>query len=1356
MIERLSDLSAESSQPTISANGRFVAFLSKGDPDSWFKEIYLTDTLTGITQRLPLALNGSRLDYDDVWDLRISADGRYITFMTTASNIVADDMPGTGDIFVFDRETGTSSLLTPNLDGSASGSAWSAAMAVSADARFVAYVSDGQDVAGMPERETPKREMFLLDRQSGERVWLAEVSNDPVIGAAALSPDGRFVAYQILTPSEYRTMVLDRATGVKTLLPGSSGNPTVEFSADGTTMVVWFKDGSNTGLIEAHDLTSGVVETIASGLGDASGMSVSADGRYVTFASYRALTTDDTDTGDRDVYVADRETGKIALVSNIPNVTGPDGRTSLNEYYRPAISADGKWIVFNDTGGPTTSDDVNETGDVLRASNPLFGGGDIYGTAESDSLTGTSDGEKIFALGGDDVVLSGAGDDTVAGGDGNDDLFGESGNDKLDGGIGYDKLYGGDGADELRGGEGKDQLRGGQGSDKLFGEAGSDEFWADAGDDILDGGTDEDKADIDVLHLAGSASDYTITDVPSAAGTPAHTLIASGATGHDNVKNVELATFDALRTNTATVGSLYVTLAEGAHTAYSNTDRMGHGWEPLTAMELGIRPVGDIAGIQTAYTFANGLYSAQVPAPVGGDTLEAAAHVYFGVVDGKNTVMLAFRGTDTIDTDGQDYPAFQMHYQRFEPLVKAVIEYVNAGGHVEGAAIDQVLVAGHSLGGAMVQMFMQDARVFGDPRFAAATFGSPGAENHAWDPRIMHFEHSADPVPLAADFARYVKSGFDDSFFGEWDRLLGGAVGDFLKNQPDPTDFRTAGGVVRLSTDDSVGLGLPQHSMLNYVNSLTNLASQAHLFPWMTQGVAGLPGSGVVNLAVGSAYAEMIQGSDPLFVQALRGEYYFDGAELIIGGAGADRLAGGAGRDLFAGTLAELNGDTIADLAGGESIRVLGRLLNAGDFLFTPDGLNGGMLTIGGAASIRIERFHPGAFSAVSGSGYTDILYTGAMSLLGTDGADVLGGGDGNDRLRGEGGDDKLVGGLGADELFGGAGNDRLFGDASGPGGAGGLRLATAATDGDDRLDGGLGADTLTGGGGRDTFVVGGDAMDTVTDFAAGGGGDRLDVSALLAGTNNPFMDGRLRLEHRNGDTALVFDTDGAAGAGAGRDLMLLKGVAPDQLSAANFIATAADGGLVLIDPRATGGAIVGTAGADVLTGTTGRDQISGLGGNDKLNGGDGADILSGGDGTDWLRGGRGDDVFVAEVGATKLATKSGLMSVDILFDFDLVGDDVIDLRGIDANEHAAGHQEFSFVGKSSGKNVGELSWKSFGNINAAEKALGFDIDGFSGKPVKDGPVTVVFGNTDNDAAPEFALVLVGTPDVTPTDFLFG
>ncbi|HEY0327121.1 MAG TPA: hypothetical protein VGC46_14235, partial [Allosphingosinicella sp.] len=78
----------------------------------------------------------------------------------------------------------------------------------------------------------------------------------------------------------------------------------------------------------------------------------------------------------------------------------------------------------------------------------------------------------------------------------------------------------------------------------------------------------------------------------------------------------------------------------------------------------------------------------------------------------------------------------------------------------------------------------------------------------------------------------------------------------------------------------------------------------------------------------------------------------------------------------------------------------------------------------------------------------------------------------------------------------------------------------------------------------------------------------------------------------------------------------------------------------------------------------------------------------------------------------------------------------------------------FTWKGHAANKDVGDLSIKTFGNMNAAEKALGIDIDGVDGVSPFGGPVTVVFGNTDGGAA-DFALVVMNTHNLDNPDFIF-
>jgi len=324
------------------------------------------------------------------------------------------------------------------------------------------------------------------------------------------------------------------------------------------------------------------------------------------------------------------------------------------------------------------------------------------------------------------------------------------------------------------------------------------------------------------------------------------------------------------------------------------------------------------------------------------------------------------------------------------------------------------------------------------------------------------------------------------------------------------------------------------------------------------------------------------------------------------------------------------------------------------------------------------------------------------MLIQGTDGVDILEGTSGNDLILGLGSTDWLDGKNGNDTLDGGSGGDLLFGGFGDDSLLGG--------DGYDRLDGEFGDDTLVGGTGNDTFydsygsnvLEGGAGADTfkvyfgdygdgssvatggteqdfyelslpahygvpvsesgpvsaafdyafvVTDFAAGTGGDLVDVdqvlvsSALLVlsgyggsyGGGNPFDAslGYLRLV-QSGEVALLqADLDGASQARFGwNTLLTLQGVNTAAMTAGNFVGFISPSGLAPGSSvlRSSGGVgddvLWGWAGYDDIRGNKGADLLDGKGGDDTLDGGVGNDTLIGGFGNDSLIGGDGDDLI--------------------------------------------------------------------------------------------------------------------------------
>jgi hypothetical protein len=200
---------------------------------------------------------------------------------------------------------------------------------------------------------------------------------------------------------------------------------------------------------------------------------------------------------------------------------------------------------------------------------------------------------------------------------------------------------------------------------------------------------------------------------------------------------------------------------QGGGTPAAEALALARGWVPLNASDFGIAPTADPAsGLR--YQFINGFYQADIAGKPG----TANAYVLQGTVNGEETLLVAFRGSDELPGDNFDYLDFNRSFAKFAAIDKPLLDYVDDSSH----GIQQVLVTGHSLGASMADQFMEQDGVRGDARFKAVTFGSPGgdfpadvretAEN---DPRIVDFAHTHDAVPLNHQAAGVL---FGDPGFG--------------------------------------------------------------------------------------------------------------------------------------------------------------------------------------------------------------------------------------------------------------------------------------------------------------------------------------------------------------------------------------------------------------------------------------------------------------------------------------------------------------------------------------------------------------------------------------------------------------
>ena len=186
--------------PAISADGRYVAFISSasnlvdGDTNG-FADVFVRDRKTGTIERVSLADDGTQANASSALP-EISADGRYVAFRSTASNLVPGDTNGFTDVFVYDREIGTIERVSVAADGT-QGDNHSHASSISADGRYVSFASSDSNLVSGDTNN--RRDVFVRDRQAGttERVSVANngmQGNDDSM-SPSISADGRYVAF---------------------------------------------------------------------------------------------------------------------------------------------------------------------------------------------------------------------------------------------------------------------------------------------------------------------------------------------------------------------------------------------------------------------------------------------------------------------------------------------------------------------------------------------------------------------------------------------------------------------------------------------------------------------------------------------------------------------------------------------------------------------------------------------------------------------------------------------------------------------------------------------------------------------------------------------------------------------------------------------------------------------------------------------------------------------------------------------------------------------------------------------------------------------------------------------------------
>ncbi len=380
----------ESYDPAISADGSVVAFWSYasnlviGDTNGW-GDVFIHDRLSGTTERVSVDSSGGEGN-NSSWGAATSTDGQIVTFQSWASNLVAGDTNRDFDVFVHDRSTGLTERVSVDSSGS-EGNACSGEAAISADGKFVTFLSYASNL--VTGDTNGSFDVFVHDRSTGitERISVDSSgaqgnshSYDPSISA-----DGQIVAFQSGasnlvsgdTNGWQDIFVHDRTTGTTERVSVDSsgaewiywsGSPSI--SSDGRVVAFFVSDylGGYDGFFEVwvHDRLTGISELVSVDSSGSTGNSwsfspaISSDGQIVAFASLASNLVAGDLNGTADIFVHYRSTGVTERAS--VNSSGAEGDGSSD---RPSISADGQVVAFWSYASNFVSADTNGTPDVF-------------------------------------------------------------------------------------------------------------------------------------------------------------------------------------------------------------------------------------------------------------------------------------------------------------------------------------------------------------------------------------------------------------------------------------------------------------------------------------------------------------------------------------------------------------------------------------------------------------------------------------------------------------------------------------------------------------------------------------------------------------------------------------------------------------------------------------------------------------------------------------------------------------------------------------------------------------------------------------------------------------------------------
>ncbi len=393
----------------LSPDGRYVVFTSDSatlvpNDTNNATDVFLRDNQAKTTERISIT-DGDVQSALGGYQGLVSANGRFVAFMSDSEDLIIGDTNLSTDVFVRDRQLGTTTRVSRR-NGGGQGDGGSYLQAMTPDGRYILFASDSENLIGLIDQNF-STDVYLRDTAGSGTTTRVSVATDGTEGdlesfGGSISDDGRYVAfvsnasnfdindsgvYTDVFVRDRTALTTTRITGFADGTEGDGDSASVVISGNGA-VVAFDSDASNLVATPDNNMTSDVYAAPAAGgtieriSGNSTGgdsddynfvTGLSDNGRFVLFQSGATNLTTMPVTALSNSYLRDRTAGLTVLAGTTSRMAEPSNLDPAVAGSVPgAISGDGRYIVFTSSATDVTDTDTNGVvPDLYQRSNPV-------------------------------------------------------------------------------------------------------------------------------------------------------------------------------------------------------------------------------------------------------------------------------------------------------------------------------------------------------------------------------------------------------------------------------------------------------------------------------------------------------------------------------------------------------------------------------------------------------------------------------------------------------------------------------------------------------------------------------------------------------------------------------------------------------------------------------------------------------------------------------------------------------------------------------------------------------------------------------------------------------------------------